>query len=69
MGQSPSGLPLDLALVPVRMNGTHMTEKHSARTSKHAAGDLQALDSRLRAKRRCHLLADDFNAYRKGLHG
>jgi hypothetical protein len=51
------------------MNGPQMAEQHPARTPEHAAGDLEALRSRLPAKRGRHLFANDFNACAKGMHG
>lgn len=46
-----------------------MAEKHPARTPEHTAGDLEALRSRLLAKRGRHLFADDFDACAEGMHG
>src|SRR5215210_222379 len=68
MGHSPSRLPVDLTLVPVRMHSVQMAEKHSARTPEHPAGDHQSLRTSFQAKGGRHLLVDDFDARAEGLH-
>jgi len=64
MRQSPGSLFYDTRLIPVRVLGTKVAEKHAPGTAVHVTGDAQALDSRHGAEDIRHIVVYYLDARR-----